>query len=96
MFDERLWLEWLVKVRVIVLTFLLGIELAVSRFTSTPLAVRAFVTSMVLWYAIALFYVLLLSFWREYRAQSALQVLTDLLLATLLVQVSGGVDSSLN
>jgi two-component system, NtrC family, sensor histidine kinase PilS len=96
MFDERLWLEWLVKVRVIVLTFLLGIELAVSRFTSTPLPVRDFVSTMVLWYAIALFYILLLSFWREYRAQSALQVLTDLALATLLIQVTGGVDSSFN
>jgi two-component system, NtrC family, sensor histidine kinase PilS len=96
MFDERLWLEWLVKVRVIVLTFLLGIELAVSRFTSTPLPIWTFVSTMVLWYAISLFHVLLLSFWREYRAQAALQVLSDLALATLLIQVSGGVDSSFN
>ncbi len=96
MFDERLWLEWLVKVRVIVLTFLLGIELAVSRFTPAPLPIGAFVSTMVLWYAISLFYILLLSFWREYRAQAALQVLTDLSLATLLIQVSGGVDSSFN
>ena len=96
MFDERLWLEWLVKVRVIVLTFLLGIELAVSRFTSSPLPVRAFVSTMVLWYAISLFYILLLSFWREYRAQAGLQVLSDLALSTLLVQISGGVDSSFN
>lgn len=96
MFDERLWLEWLVKVRVIVLTFLLGIELAVSRFTSTPVAIWPFVSTMVLWYAISLFYILLLSFWREHRAQAALQVLTDLFLATLLLQFSGGVDSSFN
>lgn len=96
MFDERLWLEWLVKVRVIVLTFLLGIELAVSRFTTTPLPIGAFVGTMVLWYAISLFYILLLSFWREHRAQAALQVLTDLSLATLLLQFTGGVDSSFN
>jgi two-component system sensor histidine kinase PilS (NtrC family) len=96
MFDERLWLEWLVKVRVIVLTFLLGIELAVSRFTSTPLPIGAFVGTIVLWYAISLFYILLLSFWREHRAQAALQVLTDLSLATLLLQFTGGVDSSFN
>ena len=31
MFDERLWLGWLVKVRIIILTFLLGIELAIAR-----------------------------------------------------------------
>jgi two-component system, NtrC family, sensor histidine kinase PilS len=96
MFDERLWLEWLVKVRVIVLTFLLGIELLVSRLTLTPLAIWPFVTTMVLWYALSLFYILLLSFWREHRAQSVLQVLTDLGLATLLLQFTGGVDSSFN
>ncbi len=96
MFDERLWLEWLVKVRIIVLTFLLGIELAVSRFTATPLPVWPFVSTMILWYAISVFYILLLSFWREHRAQAALQVVTDLALATLLVHVTGGVDSSFN
>lgn len=96
MFDERLWLEWLVKVRIIVLTFLLGIELAVSRFVTTPLPVWPFVSTMVLWYAISLFYILLLSFWREHRAQSAVQVLTDLTLTSLLVEVTGGVDSSFN
>lgn len=96
MFDERLWLEWLVKVRIIVLTFLLGIELAVSRFVTTSLPVWPFVSTMVLWYAISLFYILLLSFWREHRAQSAIQVLTDLTLTSLLVEVTGGVDSSFN
>ena len=29
MFDERLWLAWLVKVRILILTLLLGIELAI-------------------------------------------------------------------
>ena len=96
MFDERLWLEWLVKVRIIVLTFLLGIVLAVSRFVATPLPILPFVSTMVLWYAISLFYILLLSFWREHRAQSVIQVLTDLMLTTLLVEVTGGADSSLN
>ncbi len=35
-FDERLWLAWLVKVRIIVLTLLLGIELAIARLTRIP------------------------------------------------------------
>jgi two-component system, NtrC family, sensor histidine kinase PilS len=96
MFDERLWLEWLVKVRIIVLTFLLGIELAINQFTATPLPMRLFVSAILLWYTISIFYIVLLSFWREHYVQSVLQVLTDLLLATLLIEVTGGVDSSLN
>src|ERR1700681_975427 len=96
MFDERLWLAWLVKVRILILTFLLGIELAISRLTPTPLPLRLFVNAILLWYAISIFYVLLLSFWQEYRIQAVLQVLTDLALVSLVVYATGGVDSSLN
>src|ERR1700681_2584649 len=96
MFDERLWLAWLVKVRILILTFLLGIELAISRLTPTPLPLRLFVNAILLWYAISIFYVLLLSFWQEYRIQSLLQVLTDLALVSLVVYATGGIDSSFN
>src|SRR5271170_5586062 len=96
MFDERLWLAWLVKVRILILTFLLGIELAISRLTPNPLPLRLFVDAILLWYAISIFYVLLQSFWQEYRIQAVLQVLTDLALVTLVVYATGGVDSSLN
>jgi two-component system sensor histidine kinase PilS (NtrC family) len=34
--DERNWLAWLVKVRIIILTLLLGIELSIARLTPNP------------------------------------------------------------
>jgi two-component system sensor histidine kinase PilS (NtrC family) len=95
-FDERLWLAWLVKVRIIILTFLLGIELAIARLTPNPFPLRLFVNIILLWYTISVFYLLLLSFWEERRVQSLLQVITDLVLVTLVVYATGGVDSSLN
>jgi len=95
-FDERLWLAWLAKVRIIILTFLLGVELAIARLTPSPLPVRFFVNVILLWYAIAIFYVLLQSFWQDRRAQASLQVLTDLAMVSLVVYATGGVDSSLN
>jgi two-component system sensor histidine kinase PilS (NtrC family) len=96
MFDDRQWLAWLVKARVIILTVLLGIELAIARLTFSPLPLRLFVNTILLWYAISVFYILLLSFWEERRIQSLLQVLTDLAMVTLVVYITGGVDSSLN
>ena|SRR5579862_199961 len=95
-FDERNWLAWLVKVRILILTFLLGIELAIARLTVNRLPVRLFLSSILFWYTISLFYVLLLSFWREYRLQASLQVLTDLVMVSLIVHETGGWDSSLN
>jgi len=95
-FDERQWLAWLVKVRILILTFLLAIELAIARLTPAALPLRLFVHAILLWFSISIFYVLLLSFWREYRVQAVLQVLTDLALVSLVVYATGGVDSSLN
>jgi two-component system, NtrC family, sensor histidine kinase PilS len=95
-FDERNWLGWLVKIRVIILTFLLGIELTVARLATSPLPLRSFVNTMLLWYALSLFYILLLSFWEEQRVQAVLQVVTDLVLVSLVVHFTGGWDSSLN
>ncbi len=57
---------------------------------------RLFVTVMLLWYAIAVFHLFLLSFWQEYRVQSLLQVLTDLALVSLVIYATGGIDSSFN
>ena len=91
-FDERVWLDWLVKVRVLILTFLLGIELAIARFTATPLPARFFINAMLLWYALALFHIMLHSLWRESRAQSLLQVLSDMAMVTLVVHITGGVS----
>jgi len=89
-------LAWLVKVRILILTFLLGIQLAVAELTPTRLPLRLFLSTMLLWYTVSLFYVALLSFWREHRLQASLQVLTDLVMVSLVVHETGGWDSSLN
>ncbi len=95
-FDERNWLVWLVRVRILILTLLLGIELAVAQFSPAPLPMRLFLSTILFWYSLSLFYVLLLSLWREHRLQASLQVLTDLILVSLVVHETGGWDSSLN
>jgi two-component system, NtrC family, sensor histidine kinase PilS len=95
-FDERNWLVWLVKVRIFILTLLLAVELAIAQFTPTPLPMRLFLSTVLFWYSLSLFYVLLLSFWQEHRIQAALQVITDLVLVSLVIHETGGWDSSLN
>jgi two-component system sensor histidine kinase PilS (NtrC family) len=95
-FDERNWLSWLVKVRILILTFLLGIQLAIAQLTPTRLPLRFFLSTILLWYTVSLFYILLLSLWKEHRLQASLQVLTDLIMVSLVVHETGGWDSSLN
>jgi two-component system sensor histidine kinase PilS (NtrC family) len=87
---------WLVRVRIFILTLLLAIELAVARFSPAPLPMRLFLSTILFWYSLSLFYVLLLSLWNEHRLQASLQVLTDVVLVSLVVHETGGWDSSLN
>ena len=94
--DERNWLTWLVKVRVLILMVLLAIELAVIRLTPNPLPIVPFLTAMMLWFVLSLFFVFLVSVWSEHRLQAIVQVIADLIMVTLVVHVTGGIDSSLN
>ena len=95
-FNERSWLIWLGKVRIIIITFVFGIELAVAVLTPTYLPKRLFVVAILLWYTLSVFYLLLLSLWRDARFQARLQVLTDLCMAATIVYLTGGIDSSFN
>ncbi len=93
-FNERTWLAWLGKVRVIIITFLLGIELAVVNFTPSSLPHWPFVVLILLWYTISVFYIVLLNLWHDVRIQARLQILSDLAFATAIVYISGGVDTT--
>lgn len=95
-FSDRTWLAWLIKVRIIIITFLLGIELAITGFTQTGVNKLAFIAVVLCCYTIAVFYAVLLWVWRDLRPQPKVQVLTDLGMATALVYVTGGIDSSFN
>jgi len=96
-FNERTWLAWLIKVRIIIITFLLGIELAITSFTTTAVNKVAFVAVIVMCYTIAVFHSVVLTVWRGgLRVQPRIQVLADLGMATAVVYVTGGIDSSFN
>jgi two-component system sensor histidine kinase PilS (NtrC family) len=95
-FNDRAWLAWLIKVRIIIITFLLGIELAITSLTPTGVNTTAFTVVVVLCYTLAVFYAVLLWVWDDLRLQPKIQVLTDLGMAAALVYVSGGIDSSFN
>jgi two-component system sensor histidine kinase PilS (NtrC family) len=95
-FDERTWLSWLVKVRIIIITFLLGIGLAIVRLTHTNVPERAFVSAILLWYTVAVFFLVLNTLWSDSRLQARVQVLSDLALTTAIIYLTGGVDTSFN
>jgi len=95
-FDERTWLSWLVKVRIIIITFLLGIGLAIIRLTHTNVSEWAFVSLILLWYTVGVFFLLLHSVWADSKLQARIQVVSDLALTTAVIYITGGIDTSFN
>ena len=84
-------------VRRFFITFLLGVGLFFVRFTGrTNVDERLFFSVIVLWYTIAVFFVLLHRLWDDAGLQSRLQVLTDVAFSTALIYVTGGIDTSFN
>ncbi len=95
-FNERTWLEWLVKVRVIIITFLLAIELAITTLTVTNVHKALFVGVMIAWYVASAFYIAWFKVRKDWLLQARAQVLTDLVFATAVIYLTGGIDTSFN
>jgi len=87
------WLPWLGRVRFLVITFLVGIAVAVRQFTPLPLPVRSFVPLMIVWCALGILYVLLQRWLPRARWHAPLQTVSDLLIITGVVYVTGAQDS---
>jgi len=90
---EQSWLAWLAKVRILILTFLLGIELAVTNLTATPINRRQFVVVIAFCYAVSAFMAYIAAQWRNSVMHTWMQILTDLAMATILVYATGAFDS---
>jgi len=95
-FSERSWLAWLVKVRIIVITFVLAIELAIANLTVNNVNTSLFVALILFWYAVAALHAVLVSIWDDWKLQARIQILADLACITALVYVTGGIDTSFN
>ncbi|HEY6969887.1 MAG TPA: ATP-binding protein [Candidatus Angelobacter sp.] len=95
-FNERSWLAWLVKARVIIISFLLAVELLIVNLTPTNVSTQLFINVALLWYTVSVFFVVLLSLWDEYKLQAITQIFTDLAFATAIVYVTGGIDTFFN
>jgi two-component system, NtrC family, sensor histidine kinase PilS len=89
----RQWLEWLGRVRFLVISCLLGVVLAVHQLTPLPLTAKYFVPVILLWYLLAICFVILVRWIPQARWHAPLQIVADLMLVTGLVYSTGGHES---
>ena len=87
------WLPWLNRVRFLVITLLVMVVVAVSQFTPIQIPVRTLVPLVVLWYALALGYLMIQRWLPQARWQAPLQLCLDLVIITGVVYATGSQDS---
>ena len=89
----RDWLSWLVKVRILVITFLLGIELVIRNFVPSPVPVRYFLSLILVAYAVAVVYAILQGLNLDPYLQAYVQLGVDLSIITGFVYLTGSLES---
>jgi two-component system, NtrC family, sensor histidine kinase PilS len=92
-FTTNEWLPWLGRVRFLIITFLVAVAVAVHQLTTLPLPARIFVPLIVLWYTLAIFYLILQRWLPQARWHGPLQMVLDLAIITGVVYATGTQDS---
>jgi len=87
------WLPWLGRVRFLAITFLVGIVIAARHLTPIYVSLHSFVQVVVLWYTLAIVYVILQRWIPQARWHAPLQMVCDLLMVTGVVYTTGVQDS---
>jgi two-component system sensor histidine kinase PilS (NtrC family) len=99
MLEQKQWLSWLIRIRLIIITFLLGIQLVIQQvepvqnLTVVRVPMRYFLAVLVFWYLLDLIFHILLQTNADHGLQAYLQIVLDTAMATLVVYLTGGLDS---
>lgn len=86
-------LSWLGRVRFLIITFLVGVIVALRQLAPISSPFRTLILLIVLWYALAASYVLLQRWLPDARWHAPLQTIGDLLVVTGVVYWTGAEDS---
>lgn len=87
------WLSWLVKFRPVLITFLLGIELVIRQLDPSSVPIKYFISLILLWYTLSVFYAILQGLGLDPYLQAYVQMAVDLLVITGLVHVTRSLES---
>jgi two-component system sensor histidine kinase PilS (NtrC family) len=87
------WLPWLGRVRFLIITFLVMVVVIVRQLTAIQLPLHTLVPIVVLWYTLAVLYLILHRWIPRAHWQAPLQMTLDLVVITGVVYATGAQDS---
>ena len=87
------WLPWLGRVRFLIITFLVMVVVIVRQLTMIQLPLHTLIPIIVLWYTLAVLYLIVGHWMPQARWQAPLQMVLDLVVITGVVYATGAQDS---
>ncbi|MGH9432671.1 MAG: ATP-binding protein [Terriglobia bacterium] len=95
--ELQFWLPWVIKIRFVIITFVFAIEYSIRQLLPRPNSAH-FVASLgmaiIFWYVLGLFYLIYNQLGRDYALQAYLQIFGDIFLITLIVHLTGDLESN--
>lgn len=97
-FSEELreWLPWVIKIRFVIITFVFAIDYAIRVVVPDPrnlTSIKYLGIVVVLWYTVSLFFLIYNQMSRDYLLQAYLQLYSDIVIITVVVHVTGDLES---
>jgi two-component system sensor histidine kinase PilS (NtrC family) len=95
--ELQFWLPWVIKIRFVIITFVFAIEYSIRQLlprASTGNFIESLGFTIILWYVLGLFYLIYNQLSRDYSLQAYLQIFGDIFLITLIVHLTGDLESN--
>jgi two-component system sensor histidine kinase PilS (NtrC family) len=97
-FTEELssWLPWVIKIRFVIITLVFAIDYAIRVVVPNPnnlASIKYLGIVIVLWYTLSLFFLIYNQLSHDYLLQAYMQLYSDIVIITLIVHVTGDLES---
>src|SRR5499425_3120823 len=91
--NRREWVDWLTRVRLLLIALILGVGVVWPQYVPTPSAPRYFLPTVILWITIAILHLILVRLLPDASWLGPLQVSCDVVMISGIVYTTGLQDS---
>jgi len=93
----KTWLPWVIKIRFVVISFVFAIDYALRTLganPANPASFKYFGIVIILWYVVGLYFLIYNQLSQEYLLQAYLQILSDIIIITAILHLTGDLESN--
>ena len=91
------WLPWVIKIRFVIAILVFAIDYSIRQLAPNPAnaaSIRYLGLSVIIWLVLSLFFLIYNQISHDYRLQAYLQIFSDIAIITVILHVTGDLDSN--